>query len=166
MMRWERFTQAKGGPHLDVRDNRECSQATEYGVTKRPSWLRPQPGTEVPFRRMNETIRNYLKRRIRWSWGVAIASWVVFPLSVAAGKEQIAWLDAVGAVGFFGAILSMLWIKCPRCSVRVGQSIAGTLAVPFLKPQPNFCPFCGVSLDEPRVKPVAHTTQQPFNPIR
>ncbi len=76
------------------------------------------------------------------------------------------WIAAVGAVGFAGGLLSVVWIKCPRCSVRVGQSIANSLVVPFFKPVPNYCPYCGVSLDEPRTKPVSDALQRPFNPIR
>jgi hypothetical protein len=71
-----------------------------------------------------------------------------------------------GVLGFGGAILSTIWIKCPRCSVRIGQSIAGAMAIPLLKPQPNFCPYCGVSLDEPRMKQLAPGLKAPFNPIR
>jgi hypothetical protein len=115
---------------------------------------------------MNETIRDYLKRRIRWSMGGAVASWLIIPLSMANGREQLPWVSAVGVVGFGGAILSMLWIKCPRCSVRLGQSIAGSLGVPWLKPQPNFCPYCGVSLDEPRLKQLSHEQQSTYNPIK
>lgn len=113
---------------------------------------------------MNETIRTYLTRRVRWSMGIAIASWLTFPLSMAAGREEFSWLQAVGAVGFGSAVLSMLWIKCPRCAVRLGQ-IATTLAVPFLRPQPNFCPYCGVSLDEPRAR-LGDSLHKPFNPVR
>ena len=40
------------------------------------------------------------------------------------------------------------------------------MAIPLLKPQPNFCPYCGVSLDEPRMKQLAPGLKAPFNPIR
>ena len=40
------------------------------------------------------------------------------------------------------------------------------MAIPLLKPQPNFCPYCGVSLDEPRMKQPAPGLKAPFNPIR
>jgi len=68
--------------------------------------------------------------------------------------------------GFGAAIIAMLWINCPRCSARLGQSIAGSLAIPGLRPQPNFCPYCGVSLDEPRMQQTAPGLKAPFNPIR
>lgn len=115
---------------------------------------------------MNETIRSYLKRRTRWSYGVAFGSWLLFPLATLSGESARAWVGVAGLVGFGAGILAVNRIKCPRCAVRLGQSIAGTLAVPGLKPQPNFCPYCGVSLDEPRTKPVTDAVHQPFNPIR
>lgn len=114
---------------------------------------------------MNETIRAYLKRRVRWSMGVGLGAWLTLALSASAGMQNPLVLLAAFLV-FGGAILSMLWIKCPRCSVRLGQSIAGTMAIPGLKPQPNFCPYCGVSLDEPHVKKTEQIPKAPFNPIR
>jgi len=35
---------------------------------------------------MNETIRDYLKRRVRWCMGIAICGWVLIPLSMSANK--------------------------------------------------------------------------------
>jgi hypothetical protein len=114
---------------------------------------------------MSETIRDYLKRRVRWTWGIAFACWLVAAFAGSAGVKNPFFLVAAVA-GFGGATLSMLWIKCPRCSVRLGQSIAGTLAIPGLRPQPNFCPYCGVSLDEPRLMQPTQPTKLPYNPIR
>jgi hypothetical protein len=114
---------------------------------------------------MNETIRDCLTRRVRWTWGIGFACWLVLPLASVAGLRNPLIIFAAMA-GFLGAMLSMLWVKCPRCSVRLGQSIAGTLAIPGLKPQPNFCPYCGVSLDERRFKQPAQAANAPYNPIR
>ena len=114
---------------------------------------------------MNETIRDYLKRRVRWSMGVGLCAWLSLAVSASAGVRNPLVFFA-GVLVFGGATLSMLWIKCPRCSVRLGQSIAGTMAIPGLKPQPNFCPYCGVSLDEPRLKQTEHNPKAPYDPIR
>jgi hypothetical protein len=112
---------------------------------------------------MNETIRDYLKRRVRWCWGIGIGGWVIIATSIGTRPDQPI-ISIVGFLMFGGAILAMQWIKCPRCSARLGQ-IAIMLAIPWLKPQPNFCPYCGVSLDEPRVKHASAGQQTPFNPI-
>lgn len=106
---------------------------------------------------MNETIRDYLKWRVRWRVAIAIGGWVVVAASVGTHVDN-SIASIAGVLTFGGAILSLQWIKCPKCSVRLGQ-IAMTLGVPALKPQPNFCPYCGVSLDEPR------STQTTINPI-
>jgi hypothetical protein len=112
---------------------------------------------------VNETIRDYIKRRVRWSMAIGFAGWLVFGSGIVTGNQAISpFVDAVGALMFGGAILAMQWIKCPKCSTRLGQ-IGMTLAVPGLKPQPNFCPYCGVSLDEPRVRPTP--AGQPIDPI-
>jgi len=56
---------------------------------------------------------------------------------------------AAGMLMFAGALLNMHRIKCPRCSATLGQVVM-RLAIPGLKPKPNFCPFCGVSFSEQR----------------
>jgi hypothetical protein len=107
---------------------------------------------------MNETIRDYLKRRVRWCMAVGIGGWVIFASSIVTHVDN-PMINILGFVMFGGSILALQWmLKCPRCSVRLGQ-IAMTLGIPGLKPQPNFCPYCGVSFQEPR------STQTAINPI-
>jgi hypothetical protein len=106
---------------------------------------------------MNETIRDYLKWRVRWRVAIGVGGWVVVAASIGTRVDN-SIVSILGFLTFGGAILALQWIKCPRCSVRLGQ-IAMTLGVPGLKPQPNFCPYCGVNLDEPR------STQTTINPI-
>jgi hypothetical protein len=112
---------------------------------------------------MNQTIRAYIKRRVRWCMAIGIGGWVVIATSIGTRIDNPI-VSILGFLMFGGAILALQWIKCPRCSVRLGQ-IAMTLGVPGLKPQPNFCPYCGVSLDEPRAKQTPADQQAPFNPI-
>ena len=52
----------------------------------------------------------------------------------------------------FGALVAMQrGIKCPKCKAKLGQTIAMSLAFSWGSgPKVNFCPFCGVNLDEPR----------------
>jgi hypothetical protein len=112
---------------------------------------------------MNETIRAYIKRRVRWCLAIGIGGWVVIATSIGARVDN-PMVSILGFLTFGGAILAMQWIKCPRCSVRLGQ-IAVTLAVPGLKPQPNFCPYCGVALDESRASQTPAGQHAPVNPI-
>lgn len=112
---------------------------------------------------MNETIRSYIKRRVRWCMAIGIGGWVVIATSIGTHVNNPI-VSVLGFVTFGGAILALQWIKRPRCSARLGQ-IARTLGMPGLKPQPNFCPYCGVSLDEPRAKQPPGSQQVPFNPI-
>jgi hypothetical protein len=72
----------------------------------------------------------------------------------------------VGFALFFGAILALQrLVKCPNCKARLGQTIAMPLALSWGSgPKVNFCPFCGVNLDEP--VPQAQSPLESQNPIR
>jgi hypothetical protein len=106
---------------------------------------------------MNQTIRAYLKGRIRWCLALAVGGWVLIALGgglaehLPAGVPRPA-IPLAGFVVFFGAIVAMQRsIKCPKCKAKLGQTIAMPLAFSWGSgPQVNFCPFCGVNLDEPR----------------
>jgi hypothetical protein len=66
---------------------------------------------------MNETIRAYLKRRVRWCLPIGIGGWVVIATSIGTRIDN----PIVSILGFFmlgGAILALRWIKCPQVSVR------------------------------------------------
>jgi hypothetical protein len=106
---------------------------------------------------MGGTIRDYIKRRVRWGFGVAFASWlfVAFTSNMGFGGPRPGYLPFIGLFGFMGAIVSFMFIRCPRCRARLGQTIAMQTAMRFTRwsPQVKYCPFCGVSLDEPMDKP-------------
>lgn len=106
---------------------------------------------------MNQTIRDYLTRRIRWCLAFALGGWLL----IALGGGLAGYLPAalprpaiplLGFAVFFGAIIAMQrWIKCPKCKANLGRTIAMPLAFHLGSgPRVSFCPFCGVSLDEPR----------------
>jgi len=63
-------------------------------------------------------------------------------------------LTAGKCVSFMGAIVSFMFIRCPKCRARLGQTIAMQTAMRFSRwsPEVKYCPFCGVSLDEPMDK--------------
>lgn len=100
---------------------------------------------------MNPTIRDVIKRRVRWISLIAVAGWLLFPLSMSQVQKghPPPPLFFVGMLLFVGAILAIQFVvRCPRCSAPLGQ-IALTIAFGWLRRRVNFCPYCGVSLDEP-----------------
>jgi hypothetical protein len=102
------------------------------------------------------TIRDYIKRRVRWGFGIAFASWLLLPASQLLGifqKVAQLTLTLIGVFGFMGAILSFLFIRCPKCHARLGQTIAMPAAFRLFGPQVKYCPYCAVSLDEPMDRP-------------
>ncbi len=69
---------------------------------------------------MNETIRQHIKRRVRWCMAIAAGGWLMFPLATSLGgylPEGIPQGAAplAGMLLFVGAILTMQRIvKCPK----------------------------------------------------
>lgn len=120
---------------------------------------------------MSATIRDYLKGRIRWCLAFAVGGWLLIALGggfaahLPEGIPRPA-IPLLGFIVFFGAIIAIQRsIKCPKCKARLGRTIAMPLAVNFGSgPQVNFCPFCGVSLDEPQPGSSDATATQ--NPIK
>jgi hypothetical protein len=119
-----------------------------------------------------QTIRDYLKRRVRWIFAVGVLGWLALPLSGVLrheepGNQAGAALPALGMLVFLGAILAFNWaIKCPRCRANLGRTIAMTVGLSWGSgPKVNFCPYCGVNLDEPRVKLASSGQHVPLNPI-
>jgi hypothetical protein len=101
---------------------------------------------------MERTIRNFVRRRV-WSLAaVAFGGWLLIATSgilsgVTAKGHPPPVLVICGFVVFGGAILLLqFWVTCPKCSRRLGQTIAMPVAFGGKK-APNFCPYCGVSLD-------------------
>jgi hypothetical protein len=97
------------------------------------------------------TIRDYIKRRVRWGFGLVFASWLFVALTsnMGFGGSRPGYLPFIGVFGFMGAILSFLFIRCPKCQARIGQTIAVPAAFRLSGPQVKYCPYCGVNLDEP-----------------
>jgi hypothetical protein len=112
-------------------------------------------------------IRDYIKRRVWACMAVAVGGWLLVPLSAAAlGDKPNPLFMMAGPVLFGGAILAMYWaVRCPKCKARLAQTVGMATAFQWgSRAKVNFCPYCGVSLDEPvpDAQPVAH----PQNPIR
>jgi len=113
---------------------------------------------------MNETIRDYLKRRVRWCMGIAICGWVLIPLSMSANKViPEPFPQILGFLLFGGAILAMQRVaKCPKCKANLAKTVAMPIAFEWGSgPKIGFCPYCGVNLDEP-VPGMALESQNPI----
>jgi hypothetical protein len=121
---------------------------------------------------MNPTIRQYIKRRVWWCMALGFGGWLVFALcgviarSLPDGLPKIA-LPFVGIAMFGGAILALqLIVRCPKCKAKLAQTIAMPVAFSGWRsgPKVNFCPFCGVNLDEPM--PHSDPVVESLNPIK
>ena len=96
------------------------------------------------------TIREHLTKKIRLYSGVAVLFWLVYGASIVLGHPaDNPILTGVAFVGFGAAIVCvMFFVRCPRCSGKLG---AHGLIQPFGwagMRSANFCPFCGVRLDD------------------
>jgi hypothetical protein len=105
---------------------------------------------------MNETIRDYIRRRVRWTTAIYVAALalVVAPVvfAFAAGtlnarRELFNLSRAASLLIIVGGAVLMTRIKCPKCDKPLG-STAFSLAT-RQRQAVNFCPNCGVSFDEP-----------------
>jgi hypothetical protein len=102
------------------------------------------------------TIRDYLKKRTRLITGVAFCGWVLLPISaIVSGRgHPPVPLFVAGVVVFGGALLVLLFrVRCPKCQTPFRQ-LAGEIAFQWgTRRRVNFCPYCGVSMDEPYEAP-------------
>ena len=110
---------------------------------------------------MNETMRDYLKRRQR-RYRVAFILGLVLVLvpialaNIVAHDELrqhrelflVVRLTGLAVLGIGASVLSSR-IRCPKCNKSLGASGRGL---------PAFCPNCGVNFDEPM-------PQNPISPI-
>ena len=81
---------------------------------------------------------------------LAVISWLGAAASLFAAGQQFPWLFLVFFAGFGAAIIGIMYfLKCPRCHGPLGMTNASLSmsSVPFYR-RMNYCPYCGVSLDE------------------
>ena len=105
---------------------------------------------------MRKTIRDRIKRRARWSVGVALLGWFLAAvpgfIGMATRPTPPAAIGAsvLGFLVFAGAFIAMMFIRCPKCSARISHTIAVPVGFSFggLRQRINYCPYCGVNLDE------------------
>ena len=112
---------------------------------------------------MNETIRDYLKRRQRWYLVVfAVGLALVFLPPILANAIDRDWLRVhrelymaarlAGVLVLLSGSLLRSRVKCPKCAKPLGAQGRWSSGVPA------FCPNCGVNFDEPM-------PQNPISPI-
>jgi hypothetical protein len=123
--------------------------------------------------RVNRTIRDYIKRRVWWCAALGFGGWLIFALGSVIARSMPdgvprAAIPVVGFVMFGGAIFALQGIvRCPRCKAKLGRTVAMPIAFSWGSgPKVNFCPFCGVSLDE-RLPgaPNAQDAGRAYNPL-
>jgi hypothetical protein len=116
---------------------------------------------------MQKTIRDQIKRRARWMVVVSFGGFLIIGSTALFGVDRPQRvIVALGWLIFLGGLVAMRWIKCPKCSARIGQTIAMPLAFPrFLVQRPNHCLYCGVSLDDP-MPHAAQVAVESQNPIK
>ena len=107
---------------------------------------------------MDETIRDRLKRRIRWCMAIGLGAWLmpafvmgiigalVAPAHIHNGAAGAVYLS--GFLVFGGAMLVARRTLCPACSEPIGKMVGMSVAFPFFRKPANFCPYCGVHLDQ------------------
>lgn len=101
---------------------------------------------------MQETIRERIARRVRWTAAAAFIGWLLVASSAVAKLNTTVSVDVtlLGAALFLGAIVSLLFVRCPKCLARISQTIAMPVGLSFgRRRRVNYCPFCGVHLDDP-----------------
>jgi hypothetical protein len=99
------------------------------------------------------TIRTFLASRFRKLMITGILAWLGCAVAGFCASFGLipGWIVVIPFIAFFAVVLLMLlWIRCPRCGGPFGQN-AGFLnwRDHFLQRRVNFCPYCGVNLDDP-----------------
>jgi hypothetical protein len=116
---------------------------------------------------MNRTLRDQIKRRMGWCIGAFVCGWVLIGLGTEVARSMPAvpreLLPLIGVALFAAGALAMNFlVKCPKCHARLARTIAMPVAFSFGSgPKVCYCPYCGVSLDEP----IPLTGPQAGNPI-
>ena len=115
---------------------------------------------------MDETIRDRIKRRVRWCMAIGLGGWFVpaFSMGVIGAfvapspmHNRIAGVVCLaGLIVSGGAVLAARRTLCAACSEPIGKMIGMSVAFPFFRKPANFCPYCGVHLDKPVLqKPIS-----------
>ena len=98
-------------------------------------------------------IWQYLSRRVRIHFFIAVSAWLMVAIVATTqgeSKDSPPLLLFVPLIVFAGAVLSLVFfLRCPRCKGRLGHFSQHLFSKKAFFSHINYCPFCGVSLDEP-----------------
>jgi hypothetical protein len=96
------------------------------------------------------TISELIHGKLRKAKIIGFLFWLAFAATIfMPGEGNMFFVSFIPFAGFGGTILyAMYSVKCPRCSASLGH-VSMSLRSPFSrKVKLNYCPNCGVSLDE------------------
>jgi len=101
------------------------------------------------------TVRERIAKSAKVFMRIGFAAWLVLAITMAIGGarggEPFIPVMVGGAAVFFAAVLGlMFFVECPCCGYKFGIDSAKLLHRRFFQSwRINFCPHCGVNLDDP-----------------
>jgi len=99
------------------------------------------------------TIREALLRKKRWGTVPFGVAWLLALLIISqAANKSLPLVIILPVVVVIAAVIYLsFFIRCPRCRGNIGILNVSVSKTVRLLPPISFCPYCGVSLDEPLV---------------
>lgn len=101
---------------------------------------------------------------------IGFGGWLIIPVSAAIwhGHKPPPSAVFVAFGVFFGAAIAlMFFVRCPKCGAALGQ-LTNEFGFQWLQRgksrQIKFCPYCGVSMDEPMPEAPAATSEDVTTP--
>ncbi len=98
------------------------------------------------------TIREFVKHRLLLGLGTILAYFLfigILGITIGVHEGKPSALFLLIPIPFFLVIIFVNFgIRCPRCDGNLGITIGHALFSLFSKHKPNYCPFCGISLNE------------------
>jgi hypothetical protein len=96
------------------------------------------------------TIKQNITKKLFLCLGIAITAMIILGFTGALHVGEIlSPIRVICLIIILGAILyGNLGIRCPKCKGNLGVTVVPALFSFSSKHKVNFCPFCGVSLNE------------------
>lgn len=100
-----------------------------------------------------QTVRDYIRRRVRLGLVTALAIGVIAANLVNAFARNVHYQGLIVIAVLVIPFIAVYWtIRCPRCSTRLPRSVANRIDTTVLSKPLRHCPYCGVDLDEQMLK--------------
>jgi hypothetical protein len=97
---------------------------------------------------VNETLRDRIKRRVRWAAAASIAGGILLvAFAIVYHDDPKSFPNVILYIGVplvLGGVLVIQTTRCRKC----GGNLRMHAGLPWIG-IPNFCPHCGTNLDEP-----------------